>query len=82
MSFPTAIDRFIALWEMAGEAMTDPVIQGATEALKAGGPRVADIRDAAGITAANSELLTLHELISHRLFQILIGQNKGRVFSS
>jgi xylose isomerase len=81
VSFPTAVDRFITLWEMAGEAMTDHVIQGATAALKAGGPRVEDIRDAAAMTAANQELLTLHELISHRLFQILVGQNKGRRFS-
>ena len=27
------------------------------------------------------ELLTLHELIAHRLVQILIGQNRGRTFS-
>jgi hypothetical protein len=25
--------------------------------------------------------LNLHELISHRLFQILIGQHRGRTFS-
>jgi len=42
---------------------------------------VADTRDASGIAAANKELLSLHELISHRLFQILVGQNRGRVFS-
>ena len=28
----------------------------------------------------NKELWTLHELISHRLFQILIGQHRGRTF--
>jgi hypothetical protein len=61
--------------------MTDDVIGQATDALKAAGPRVEDLRDAAGIAAANRELLSLHELISHRLFQILIGQNRGRVFS-
>jgi xylose isomerase len=81
VSFPSAVDRFISLWEMAGEAMTDDVIGQATDALKAAGPRVEDLRDAAGIAAANRELLSLHELISHRLFQILIGQNRGRVFS-
>ena len=37
VSFPTAVDRFITLWEMAGEVMTDPIIKEATDALKAGG---------------------------------------------
>ena len=71
ISFPTAVDRFITLWEIAGEAVEDPVIQEAGAALKAGG---------AEIVAANRELLSLHELIAHRLFQILIGQHRGRVF--
>jgi len=81
VSFPTAVDRFIALWEMAGEVLTDPIIKEATEALKTAGPRVADPLDAAGMFASNRELWSLHELIGHRLFQILIGQNKGRSFS-
>lgn len=80
VSFPTAVDRFITLWEMAGEAIADPVIQEATDALKAGGGAV-DARDAEGVTRANRELLTLHELIAHRLVQILIGQHRGRIFS-
>jgi xylose isomerase len=79
VSFPTAVDRFITLWEMAGEAISDPVIQQATDALKAGGPPV-DFKDAEALTRANRELLTLHELIAHRLVQILIGQHRGRVF--
>src|SRR6266851_4833916 len=37
VSFPTAVDRFITLWEMAGEAMEDPILKEATDALKAGG---------------------------------------------
>lgn len=81
VSFPTAVDRFITLWEMAGEAIADPVIQQATDALKAGGGAV-DFRDAEAVTRANRELLTLHELIAHRLVQILIGQHRGRVFSA
>ena len=80
VSFPTAVDRFITLWEMAGEVMSDSIIQEATAALKAGGA-VADTRDAEEITRANRELLTLHELIAHRLVQILLGLHKGRVFS-
>ena len=36
VSFPTAVDRFITLWEMAGEALADPIIHEATEALKSG----------------------------------------------
>ena len=32
------------------------------------------------MVAATKELLTLHELIAHRLVQILIGQHKGRIF--
>lgn len=80
VSFPTAVDRFITLWKMAGEAIADPVIQEATNALKAGGGAV-DFRDVEAVTRANRELLTLHELIAHRLVQILIGQHRGRVFS-
>jgi xylose isomerase len=80
VSFPTAVDRFITLWEMAGEAITDPVIKQATDALKAGGAP-SNLKDVEAITAANRELLTLHELIAHRLFQILIGQHRGRTYS-
>ena len=29
---------------------------------------------------ANKELLTLHELIGHRLFQILTGMHKARTY--
>lgn len=80
VSFPTAVDRFITLWEMAGEAIADPVIHEATEALKAGGGPV-NAHDVEAVTRANRELLTLHELIAHRLVQILIGQHRGRTFS-
>ncbi|OYW18569.1 MAG: enoyl-CoA hydratase [Burkholderiales bacterium 12-64-5] len=76
-----AVDRFITLWEMAGEVLTDPIIKEATEALKTAGPRVANPLDAAGMFESNRELWSLHELIGHRLFQILVGQNKGRIFS-
>ncbi|MGH9662938.1 MAG: hypothetical protein ACRD9L_00765, partial [Bryobacteraceae bacterium] len=81
VSFPSAVDRFITLWEMAGDVMADPVIQEATSALKAGGAPVADPHDAEAITAANRELLTLHELIAHRMVQILIGAHRGRHYS-
>lgn len=79
VSFPTAVDRFITLWEMAGEVSVDPVIAQAYDALKAGGG--GDPRDANSLAEANKELLTLHELIAHRLFQILVGAHKGRVFA-
>ena len=79
VSFPTAVDRFITLWEMAGEAMTDPIIKEAAAALRAGGG-VADARDAGRVFEANKELMSLHELIAHRLFQILVGQHRGRKF--
>ncbi len=83
VSFPTAVDRFITLWEMAGEAIADPVIKEATDALKQGGGVAAggDPRDADAIARSNAELLTLHELVAHRLVQILIGQHRGRTFS-
>jgi xylose isomerase len=81
VSFPSAIDRFITLWEMSGEAIADPVIKEATDALKAGAEYSGDPRDAEAITAAHRELLTLHELIAHRLVQILWGSHQGRVFS-
>jgi xylose isomerase len=80
VSFPTAVDRFITPWEMAGEAMSDAIIKEATAALKAGGGAV-DSRDAEAIAAANRELLTLHELIAHRLVQILLGLHRGRTYS-
>ena len=87
VSFPTAVDRFITLWEMAGEAIADPIIKEATDALKAGGALSKAASGGADpnvdeITRANRELLTLHELIAHRLVQILIGQHRGRVFSN
>jgi len=80
VSFPTAVDRFITLWEMAGEVIADPIVKEATDALKAGGP-VTATPDAAALTASNQELLTLHELIAHRLVQILLGLHRGRTFS-
>ena len=81
VSFPTAVDRFISLWEMAGDVISDPIISEATAALKAGGGAPADPRDVDAIVAANKELLTLHELIAHRLFQILVGAHKGRFYA-
>jgi xylose isomerase len=80
VSFPTAVDRFITLWEMACEVIADPIIKEATDALTAGGGAT-DPRDAEGIAAANRELLTLHELIAHRLVQILLGLHRGRTYS-
>lgn len=80
VSFPTAVDRFITLWEMAGEVASDPIVTEATAALRAGGGAVKDPHDADAIVAANRELLTLHELIAHRLFQILLGAHRGRTF--
>ena len=79
VSFPTAVDRFITMWEMAGEAISDPIVKEATDALKKGAGPVADPHDADAIARANAELLTLHELIAHRLVQILWGTHKGRV---
>ena len=81
VSFPTAVDRFITLWEMAGETLEDPVIKEASDALRAGGEKVANPNDVEAIVKSNQELLTLHELIAHRLVQILIGQHRGRVYS-
>jgi xylose isomerase len=80
ISVPTMVDRFITLWEMAGEVMTDPIIKEATDALKAGG-FVTDPKDVNSIVKASKELLSLHELVGHRLFQILIGAHRGRVYS-
>ncbi len=80
VSFPTAVDRFITLWEMAGDAIADPVIAEAYQAMKSGGGPVNPL-DADAIVKQNRELLTLHELIAHRLFQILIGAHRGRVYT-
>ena len=80
VSFPTAVDRFITLWEVAGEALEDPVMREATDALKAGAGIEAGT-DAKAIFEANKELLTLHELIAHRLVQLLLGLHRGRTFS-
>jgi len=80
MSLPTSIDRFITLWEMAGEVSTDPIISEATQALQAGGVPT-NPNDVQSLVKANYELLSLHELIGHRIFQILIGAHRGRTFS-
>ncbi len=80
MSLPTSIDRFITLWEMAGEVSADPIITEASEALQAGGAG-ADPQDVTSIVNANKELLSLHELIAHRIFQILIGAHRGRTYN-
>ena len=80
VSFPTAVDRFITLWEMAGDVIADPIIKQAVEALKAGGEPV-DTRDAEAVTAAHRDLLSLHELVAHRMFQILVGAHRGRTYS-
>ena len=81
VSFPSAVDRFITLWEMAGEALEDSVIKEATAALKAGG--ACGSTDAQKIFESNREILTLHELIAHRLVQILLGLHRGRkIFAS
>lgn len=79
VSFPTALDRFITLWEMAGEALADPVIHEATEALKTS-KGASPSMNAQEIFDANRDILTLHELIAHRLVQILIGVHRGRKF--
>ena len=80
VSFASAVDRFITLWEMAGEVMEDAIIREATAALRSGG-QPASPRDASAIQSSERELLTLHELIAHRLFQILVGQHRGRTYS-
>ena len=79
VSFPTAVDRFITFWEMAGEALADPIIHEATEALKSS-TRAGRSTNAQEIFETTKELLTLHELIAHRLVQILIGSHRGRKF--
>src|SRR5437868_4715956 len=81
VSFPQAVDRFITMWEIAGEALEDPVIREATAALKAGSG-VSAGTDARALFEANKELLTLHELIPHRLVQILLGAHRGRTHFS
>jgi xylose isomerase len=80
VSFPTAVDRFITLWEMAGEVLEDAVIREATEALRQGGA-AANPHDAQAVFEANKELLNLHELIGHRMVQILLGLRRGRTYS-
>ena len=79
VSFPSAVDRFITLWETAGEVREDAIVREATEALKAGSG-VAAGADGKAIADANKELLTLHELIAHRLVQILLGLHRGRQY--
>jgi xylose isomerase len=81
VSFPSAVDRFITLWEIAGEAISDPVIQDATKALEVGAGS-ADLKNADAVFEANKELWTLHELVAHRLIQVLLGIHRGRTFFS
>lgn len=80
VSFPAAVDRFITLWQIAGEVIADPVINEAMKALEAG-TGATDASDPDAVFEANKELWTLHELIGHRLVQILIGQHRGRTFT-
>ncbi|HLI83373.1 MAG TPA: hypothetical protein VKV17_05615 [Bryobacteraceae bacterium] len=80
MSFPSAIDRFITLWEMAGEVLEDPILREVTGSLKAGAGVEAN-GGAGAIFAANKDLLSLHELIAHRMVQILLGLHRGRRYS-
>ena len=79
VSFPSAVDRFITLWEIAGEVQQDAIIKEASEALQAGAGISAGA-DAKAIAEATKELLTLHELIAHRLVQLLLGLHRGRTF--
>ncbi|HET7104555.1 MAG TPA: TIM barrel protein [Terracidiphilus sp.] len=79
VSFPAAVDRFITFWEMAGEALADSIIHEATEALKSAAGTALS-HGPQDVVEANKELLTLHELIAHRLVQILIGSHRGRKF--
>lgn len=64
---------------MAGEVMEDSVIKEASAALRAGSGISSN--DPKELFEANKELMTLHELIGHRLVQILIGAHRGRVYS-
>jgi xylose isomerase len=80
VSVPTMIDRFITLWEMAGEVISDPIVKDATDSLKAG-CEGANPQDVDSVVKANRELFTLHELVAHRIFQILIGAHRGRTYS-
>jgi hypothetical protein len=43
-------------------------------------PQTSGFNNAQEIFEANRELLTLHEVIAHRLVQILIGTHSGRKF--
>ena len=79
VSFPAAVDRFITLWEIAGEAIADPIINEATRALETGAGE-ADLSNPDAVFEANKELWTLHEIIGHRLVQILVGQHRSRKF--
>jgi xylose isomerase len=54
ISFPTAVDRFITLWEITGEAIADPIINEATRALEAGGG-VADINNPDAVFEGNKD---------------------------
>jgi xylose isomerase len=58
--------------------MEDSVVREATAALRAGSGVSSD--DPRELFEANKELMTLHELIGHRLVQILLGLHKGRVY--
>jgi xylose isomerase len=65
---------------MAGEVQEDPIIREASGALKAGSGVTAGA-DGHAIAEAGKELLTLHELIAHRMVQILLGLHRGRTYA-
>src|SRR5260370_27818043 len=57
VSFPTAVDRFITLWEMAGEVLSDAIINAPSEAVTPGGAPAHPPR-AAPISPPNRAVLT------------------------
>ena len=64
VSFPSAINGTIALWKISGEAIFDPVINEAMQALQVRASPL-NSTDAIAVFKANKDLLTLHEHFGH-----------------
>lgn len=66
VSFPSAIDRIISLWEMVGEVIGDPIIKGANVASGVGSG-AGGAASGTEIFEANNELVSPHGLIADQL---------------
>jgi len=72
VSFPTAVDRFITCGD--GRRCDLRSRNQGSHRRAQSRRRPVDARDAEAVAAAHRELLSLHELVAHRMFQLLVAR--------